>query len=82
MGTYLLKTPWRWASCVILGLTALLAVTAQAAAAQSVTLIYSGNLDGELEPCGCTAEGNLGGVRRRATMIQRLRDKHPALFHQ
>jgi len=58
----------------------LFSMTAQAVAAQSATLIYSGNLDGELEPCGCTAEGDLGGVRRRATMIQRLRDERPDLF--
>ena len=52
----------------------------QAAATQAATLIYSGNLDGELEPCGCTEEGDLGGIRRRATMIRGLRKQHPDLF--
>lgn len=45
-----------------------------------ITLIYSGNLNGELEPCGCTKEGDLGGLRRRATMVQQLRRQHPDLF--
>jgi hypothetical protein len=44
------------------------------------TIIYSGNLNGELEPCGCAEESNLGGIKRRATMIQRLRAEHPDLF--
>lgn len=55
-------------------------LAASAAAAQTATLIYSGNLDGELEPCGCTAEGDLGGIRRRATVLQGLRNAHPDLF--
>ena len=59
----------------------LLAGGANAAYAdERVTLIYSGNVDGELEPCGCSPEGDLGGVRRTATMLERLRAKQPALF--
>ena len=42
-----------------------------------LTIIYSGNLDGELEPCGCSDEGNLGGIKRRATTIDQLREQHP-----
>ncbi len=57
-----------------------LAVNVQATELHSMTLIYSGNLDGELEPCGCTAEGDLGGIKRRVTMIDRLREKVPDLF--
>lgn len=45
-----------------------------------LTLIYSGNLNGELEPCGCTDEGDLGGIRRQATMLRQLRQQHPDLF--
>ncbi len=48
-------------------------------AGTSLTIIYSGNLDGELEPCGCSAEGNLGGIKRRATLLQNLRTKDPSL---
>ena len=44
------------------------------------TLIYSGNLNGELEPCGCAEVSNLGGIKRRATMVQRLRAERPDLF--
>lgn len=44
-----------------------------------LTIIYSGNLDGELEPCGCSAEGNFGGIRRRATMLSQLRQETPNL---
>jgi len=42
-----------------------------------VTIIYSGNLDGELEPCGCSEQGNLGGIKRRATVLDDMRKKNP-----
>jgi 2',3'-cyclic-nucleotide 2'-phosphodiesterase (5'-nucleotidase family) len=48
-------------------------------AASSLTLIYSGNLDGELEPCGCSEEGNFGGIKRRATLLAQLRQQQPRL---
>lgn len=48
--------------------------------AGTVTMIYSGNLDGELEPCGCSADGNFGGILRRATTLQTLREKHADLL--
>ena len=44
-----------------------------------LTIIYSGNLEGELEPCGCSAEGNFGGIKRRASLLQTLRSKDPAV---
>jgi len=44
------------------------------------TLIYSGNLNGELEPCGCAEETDLGGIKRRASMIQTLRKENPGMF--
>lgn len=37
-----------------------------------LTLIYSSNLEGEIEPCGCT-EGMLGGLARRASIIAQAR---------
>ncbi len=46
---------------------------------QKITMIYSGNLDGELEPCGCSIEGNLGGILRRATVLDRLRNENKEL---
>lgn len=45
----------------------------------SVTVIYSGNMDGELEPCGCSDEGNLGGIKRRTTVIDEQRKRFPDL---
>lgn len=48
--------------------------------AAKVTLVYSGNLDGELEPCGCSAEGNLGGIRRQSTAIKQARTARPNLL--
>ncbi|WP_426414909.1 multiheme c-type cytochrome [Aestuariirhabdus sp. LZHN29] len=50
--------------------------TSQAA---PITLVYSGNLDGELEPCGCSEAGDMGGLKRRATVLQSLRDTDPGL---
>jgi 2',3'-cyclic-nucleotide 2'-phosphodiesterase (5'-nucleotidase family) len=49
-------------------------------AAARLTLAYSGNLDGELEPCGCSEEGNLGGIKRQATVLDRLRAENPQLL--
>ena len=42
-----------------------------------LTVIYSGNLDGELEPCGCSDEGNLGGIKRRASSIDSIKEQNP-----
>ena len=70
------KQPWRnWLLFGLLCIGWLPLATAD----DTLTMIYSGNLDGELEPCGCSAEGNLGGIKRRATMIQQLRAKAPEL---
>jgi len=51
-----------------------------AAASTDMTIIYSGNLDGELEPCGCTLEGDMGGIKRRGTIVDELRKASPKLF--
>jgi 2',3'-cyclic-nucleotide 2'-phosphodiesterase (5'-nucleotidase family) len=60
-----------------LGCALLLSGLASGWAGDSLTLIYSGNLDGELEPCGCSAEGNFGGIKRRATLLAQLRKTDP-----
>ncbi len=49
-------------------------------APRAMTLVYSGNLDGELEPCGCSLEGNLGGILRHVSIIDAWRDENPELF--
>lgn len=66
---------WQKACCVLL----LLFWLAPGWAGDSLTIIYSGNLDGELEPCGCSAEGNFGGIKRRATLLAQLRKETPSL---
>lgn len=66
----------RWLQCFLFALLMLLCFSASAVE-RSFTLVYSGNLDGELEPCGCSEAGDLGGLRRRATLIHRLRTENP-----
>ena len=46
---------------------------------RSLTVVYSGSLLGELEPCGCTREGDLGGIRRQASLLDALRAEQPEL---
>lgn len=46
----------------------------------SLTLIYSGNMDGELEPCGCSEGGDKGGIKRRVKMVDELREENPELI--
>ena len=66
----------------IVGLVAMLAWSWAWAApvANTLTVVYSGNTDGELEPCGCSVHGNSGGILRRATVIDHLREQIPGLY--
>lgn len=64
----------------LIAVTASCVTTSEPDQARELTLIYSGNLDGELEPCGCSEEGDLGGIKRRVNMIDSLRRKDPNLF--
>lgn len=42
-----------------------------------VALVFSGEQDGYLEPCGCAGlENQKGGLKRRFTFLKQLRDKH------
>jgi len=41
-----------------------------------VTIIYTGDTRGWVEPCGCS-QGVLGGLPRRATLLRRLREQTP-----
>lgn len=47
-------------------------------AAWAATLIHSGNIQGELEPCGCR-ENPLGGLVRRAEWLERNQSQGPFL---
>jgi len=65
------------------GVLLLLLLAVEWVAAESTSpfvLVYSSNLDGELEPCGCSEFGNQGGLKRRASVIADLRKKHQDLF--
>ena len=55
-------------------------LVASSAEPKSLSLIYTGNLDGELEPCGCSLEGNLGGILRQVSTIDAWREQNPGLF--
>jgi hypothetical protein len=45
-------------------------------AARTVTILYTGDTRGWVEPCGCS-QGVLGGLPRRATLLKRLRAQTP-----
>lgn len=49
------------------------------AAAQEITLLYSGETHAMLYPCNCPREPD-GGIARRATLIKQLREKYPDLL--
>ena len=66
----------RWLLVVLLAITG----NATAAAPRNATLVYSANLNGELEPCGCAEESNLGGIRRQASKVLEWRKTRPDLF--
>ncbi len=64
----------RTVACALVGAAGLLGLSWFCAAedpprAFDVTLVYSSDLEGELEPCGCT-EGQLGGLARRVAWIK------------
>ncbi len=76
-----MKELWRWVYFLLC--TMLLAscvVIPEEDAPRQATLVYSGNLDGELEPCGCSEFGNQGGIKRRVSKIDELRTQNPDLF--
>ena len=45
-------------------------------AVRTVTILYTGDTRGWVEPCGCS-QGVLGGLPRRATLLRRLRTQNP-----
>lgn len=70
--------------CITLVLVAALVITVLAAVAQPradarVTVIFTGDTLGLVEPCGCQ-KGMLGGLPRRATIIAKLRKEEPKLL--
>ena len=67
-------------ACSLLLTALVLTVTAPARAATSVTLLASGDTQGHLSPCqSCPSTTGLGGMARRATLVQQMRDIGPTL---
>jgi nitrate/TMAO reductase-like tetraheme cytochrome c subunit len=46
----------------------------------SITLVFSGDLRGEIKPCGCAEEGDMGGLPRRASLIKQLGEESKLLY--
>ncbi len=49
--------------------------------AQNTLLIFSGDLRGEIKPCGCAEEGDMGGILRRMTYIKKKQSLHDNLLY-
>ena len=49
--------------------------------AENPLLIFSGDLRGEIKPCGCAEEGDMGGLPRRLTFFKQQQSKHSNLFY-
>ena len=65
---------------LLLNLLYVLSACTPASQPMPVSLIYSGNLDGELEPCGCSEQGDLGGLKRRAQLLDDLHKQQANLI--
>jgi len=52
-----------------------------AAIAQNPLLIFSGDLRGEIKPCGCAEEGDMGGLLRRLTYIKQKHSTHKNILY-
>ena len=44
-------------------------------------LVVSGDLRGEIKPCGCAEEGDMGGLQRRGTVLRHWRSEHSDLLY-
>jgi len=51
------------------------------ASAFSSSFVFSGDLRGEIKPCGCAEEGDMGGLLRRATVLREQRAATPDLVY-
>jgi len=48
---------------------------------QESIVIFSGDLRGEIKPCGCAEEGDMGGLLRRHTFLKQQQLLNPSLFY-
>ena len=44
-------------------------------------LTIAGDLRGEIKPCGCSPEGDMGGLLRRASYLEQLRSSQSPLYY-
>ena len=44
-------------------------------------IVVSGDLRGEIKPCGCAEEGDMGGLQRRGTALSNWRSEHPDVMY-
>ena len=49
--------------------------------AENTLLIFSGDLRGEIQPCGCAEEGDMGGLPRRLTYFNQQQSQQTNLFY-
>ncbi len=49
--------------------------------AQNPLLIFSGDLRGEIKPCGCAEKGDMGGLLRRMTYLKQKYSLNENLFY-
>ncbi|SVA19262.1 uncharacterized protein METZ01_LOCUS72116, partial [marine metagenome] len=49
--------------------------------AENPLLIFSGDLRGEIKPCGCAEEGDMGGLPRRLTFFKQQQIQHSSLLY-
>ncbi len=49
--------------------------------AENSLLIFSGDLRGEIQPCGCAEEGDMGGLPRRLTFFKQQQSLHSSLLY-
>jgi len=49
--------------------------------AQNPFLIFSGDLRGEIKPCGCAEEGDMGGILRKQTYVKQKHSLHKNILY-
>lgn len=67
--------------CLIMLLSGCISSQSSAASHESpnanhFTILYTGSAYGEIKPCGCSKEGDLGGLSRRAAYIEQVRKEN------
>ena len=44
-------------------------------------IVFGGDIRGEIKPCGCAEEGDMGGLLRRHTFFNQQKRKYSDLFY-